>query len=175
LRYKSVALLSLGRTDEALDLFERGVADGFVINRAENFVGPLIARGNVLAAQLLLDEMGMEPEVRKALVDALKRPGPPSADAEAVIQRFFTSTKVPYLVQLGVSYPYLWLGDFAKVGANVDVLSGGIVTWERYPPGFHGSPVFKGMLASSGVLAYWRQKGFPPQCRAVGAKDFTCE
>ena len=175
LRYKSVALLSLGRTDEALDLFERGVADGFVINRAENFVGPLIARGNVLAAQLLLDEMGMEPEVRKALVDALKRPGPPSPDAEAVIQRFFTSTKVPYLVQLGVSYPYLWLGDFAKVGANVDVLSGGIVTWERYPPGFHGSPVFKGMLASSGVLAYWRQKGFPPQCRAVGAKDFTCE
>ncbi len=175
LRHKAVALLWSGKTDEALDLFERGVADGFIVNRAENFVGLLVARGDVLTAQLLLDEMGYAPEVRKVLIDALQRPGPPSRDAEAVIQRFFTSTKVPYLVQLGLAYPYLWLGDFAKVAGNQDVLSGAIVNWERYPPGFHGSPEFKGMLESSGVLAYWRKHGFPPQCRAVGAKDFTCD
>jgi TolB-like protein len=175
LRHKAVALLWSGKTDEALDLFERGVADGFIVNRAENFVGLLVARGDVLTAQLLLDEMGYAPEVRKVLIDALQRPGPPSRDAEAVIQRFFTSTKVPYLVQLGLAYPYLWLGDFAKVAGNQDVLSGAIVNWERYPHGFHGSPEFKGMLESSGVLAYWRKHGFPPQCRAVGAKDFTCD
>jgi len=175
LRHKAVALLSSGKTNDALDLFERGVADGFIINRAENFVGPLIARGDVLAAQLLLDEMGIAPEVRKVLVAALKRPGPPTRDAEAVIQQFFSSTKVPYLVQLGLSYPYLWLGDFAKVGANVDVLSGVVVIWERYPPGFHGSTVFKEMLDSSGVLGFWRKHGFPPQCRPVGASDFHCD
>ena len=175
LRHKAVALLWSGKTDEALDLFERGVADGFIINRAENFVGPLIARGDVLTAQLLLDEMGYAPEVRKALVDALKRPGPPSATTELIVERLLAGAKTPYLVQLGLAYPYLWLGDFAKVGANQDVLSGAIVNWERYPPGFHGSSVFKGMLESSGVLAYWRKHGFPPQCRAVGTKDFTCD
>jgi TolB-like protein len=175
LRHKAVALLWSGKTDEALDLFEQGVADGFIINRAENFLGPLVARGDVLTAQLLLDEMGYPPEVRKALLDALQRPGPPSRTAEVIVERFFASAKTPYLMQLGLAYPYLWLGDFAKAGANQDVLSGAIINWERYPPGFHGSPAFKGMLESSGVLAYWRKHGFPPQCRAVGAKDFTCE
>jgi TolB-like protein len=175
LRHKAVALLWSGKTDEALELFERGVADGFIVNRAENFVGLLVARGDVLTAQLLLDEMGYAPEVRKVLLDALQRPGPPSRIAEEIVERFFASTETPYLVQLGLSYPYLWLGDFDKAGANQDVLSGAIVNWERYPPGFHGSPEFKGMLESSGVLAYWRKHGFPPQCRAVGAKDFTCD
>ena len=175
LRHKAVALLWSGKTDEALDLFERGVADGFIVNRAENFVGLLVARGDVLTAQLLLDEMGYAPEVRKVLIDALQRPGPPSRIAEEIVERFFASTETPYLVQLGLAYPYLWLGDFAKVAANQDVLSGAIVNWERYPPGFHGSPVFKRILQSSGVLAYWRKHGFPPQCRAVGAEDFTCD
>jgi len=175
LRHKAVALLWSGKTDEALQLFERGVADGFIINRAENFVGLLVARGDVLTAQLLLDEMGYAPEVRKVLIDALQRPGPPSRIAAEIVERFFASTETPYLVQLGLAYPYLWLGDFAKVAGNQDVLSGAIVNWERYPPGFHGSPEFKGMLESSGVLAYWRKHGFPPQCRAVGAKDFTCD
>ena len=68
-----------------------------------------------------------------------------------------------------------WLGSFTKVGANQDVLSGAIVNWERYPPGFQGSPAFKRILQSSGVLAYWRAHGFPPQCRAVGKQDFTCD
>ena len=175
LRHKAVALLWSGKTDEALELFERGVADGFIVNRAENFVGLLVARGDVLTAQLLLDEMGYAPEVRKVLIDALQRPGPPSRTAGVIVERFFASTETPYLVQLGLAYPYLWLGNFAKVAGNQDVLSGAIVNWERYPPGFHGSPEFKGMLESSGVLAYWRKHGFPPQCRAVGAKDFTCD
>jgi len=175
MRHKAVALLRSGRTDDALDLFERGVADGFIVNLAENFVGPLIARGDVIAAQLLLDEMGIAPDVRQVLVDTLQRPGPPSRDAQVIVERFFASTEVPYLVQLGLTYPYLWLGEFAKAAANQDVLTGAAVIWERYPPGFHGSPVFKGMLESSGVLAYWRTHGFPPQCRAVGAEDFTCD
>jgi adenylate cyclase len=175
LRHKAVALLWAGRTKDALDLFEQGVADGFIVNRAESFVGPLVARGDVLTAQLLLDEMGYAPEVRKVLIDALKRPGPPSRAAEVIVERYFASTKTPYLVQLGLPHQYLWLGSFTKVGANQDVLSGAIVNWERYPPGFQGSPAFKRILQSSGVLAYWRAHGFPPQCRAVGAKEFTCD
>jgi TolB-like protein len=175
LRHKAVAVLWSGRTDEALKLFERGVADGFVINRAENFVGPLIARGDVLTAQLLLSEMGIAPDARKVIVDALQRPGPPNRTAEVIVERFFDSTETPYLAQLGLAFPYLWLGDFPKVGANQDVLSGAIVNWERYPPGFHGSPTFKRLLESSGVLTYWRAHGFPSQCRAVGAEDFTCD
>ena len=175
LRHKAVALLWSGKSDEAIAAFERGVAEGFIVNRAENFVGLLIARGDVLTAQLLLDAMGYTPEVRKILVDALKRPGSSNRSDEMVIERFVAGTKTPYLVQLGLGYPYFWLGNFAKAGANQDALSGAIVNWETYPPGFQKSPAFKEMLERGGVVAYWRQHGFPPQCRAVGAKDFTCD
>ena len=61
LRHKALALLYAGRTDAALDLFEQGVAAGFVTALAENFVAPLVARGNLLAAQLLLDDIGFCP------------------------------------------------------------------------------------------------------------------
>jgi adenylate cyclase len=175
MRHKAVALLWSGRTDEAFDLFERGVEVGFIFNRAENFVGPLVARGDALAAQLLLEALGYPPEVRKLLIGALKQPGPPSGAAEAVVERFSANTEVPYLVQLGLSHPYLWLGDFAKAGTTDDALSGAIVSWERFPAGFRNSPGFKRRLERNGVLAYWRTHGFPPQCRAVGEQDFTCD
>ena len=42
-------------------------------------------------------------------------------------------------------------------------------------PGFRNSATFKNILNGMGVPVYWRQQGFPPMCRAVGAKDFTCD
>jgi hypothetical protein len=30
-------------------------------------------------------------------------------------------------------------------------------------------------LEHNGALAYRRVRGFPPQCRAVGEQDFTCD
>ena len=175
LRHKAVAVLWLGRTDEALELFERGVADGFVVNRGENFVGPLVARGDLLTAQLLLEAMGIPADVRKVLIESLQRPGRSSPEAKAVVEKFFASTDIPYLVQLGSAYPYLWLGDFPKVSEKEDPLSGAIVNWERHPAGFQASPAFKRMMQKDGVLAYWRAHGFPPQCRPAGAADFTCD
>jgi TolB-like protein len=58
-RHKATALLWSGKSDEALALFEQGVRQGFVLSRSENFVGPLVAKGNLLAAQLLMDDMGL--------------------------------------------------------------------------------------------------------------------
>ena len=75
LRHKAVALLWSGKSDAAIAAFERGVAEGFIVNRAENFVGLLIARGDVITAQLLLDAMGYTPEVRKILVDVIEATG----------------------------------------------------------------------------------------------------
>jgi len=174
-RHKAVALLWSGQTDEALELFERGVAEGFIPNRAENFVGPLVARGDTLTARLLLDAIGFEPEVQKVLIAALMHPGPPSRDAEALIERHSATAQSPYRLQLGLSHQYLWLGEFDKVAATEDRLSGALVDWERFPPGFRNSPGFKLRLERNGATAYWREHGFPPQCRPVGEQDFSCD
>jgi hypothetical protein len=60
----------------------------------------------------------------------------------------------PHLVGLGLSYPYLWLGDFAKVGVTEDPLSGAIVIWERFPAGFRHSPGCKRRPERNGGLAH---------------------
>jgi hypothetical protein len=49
------------------------------------------------------------------------------------------------------------------------------VAWERFPPTFRGSAAFKRTLENLGVTEYWRAHGYPPQCRAVGEKDFACD
>ena len=176
LRHKALALLYAGQTDAALDLFKRGVAAGFIISRAGSFVGPLAARGDVLAVQLLMDDMGLAPEVRNLLIDALTRQGATSKDDVVVIERYFASTDNPNLRTLGLSHPYLWLGDFDKAAAaNKTDSAQSIISWELFPPTFRNSPGFKRVLEGNGVLAYWRQHGCPPQCRPLGREDFSCD
>ena len=172
LRHKALALVSSGKVDEALELFERGVAQGFIVSRAENFVGPLVARGDVVAAQLLLDRLGFAPDVRTMLINALKRPRPPSKESVARIDRYLADNMDIPDLQLVRSHPYLWLGDFDRAGAADDQISDALLSWERFPPGFRNSPGFKRKLEDKGVLTYWRTQGFPPQCRAVGDEGF---
>jgi TolB-like protein len=174
-RHKALALLYAGRTDAALALFERGVAMGFVNSRAESFVGPLLDRGNTLAAELLLDDMGFSPEVRSIIVASLKHPGEPRPDAVAAVERYLAESDVENLQSLGRSHPYVWLGAFDRVGDLDEGVTTPIIAWERFPPAWRNSPGFKRRLERNGVLAYWRSHGFPPQCRAVGARDFTCD
>jgi hypothetical protein len=61
------------------------------------------------------------------------------------------------------------------VVASDDIASTQIIAWERDPPTFRNSPQMKRKLTDMGVVAYWRKQGFPPQCRAVGKDDFTCD
>jgi hypothetical protein len=71
---------------------------------------------------------------------------------------------------------YLWLGQYDRIlGSNDGRLSFSTPHWDPGLPGFRNSATFKKILNGMGVPAYWREKDFPPLCRAVGAKDFTCD
>jgi TolB-like protein/Tfp pilus assembly protein PilF len=47
--------------------------------------------------------------------------------------------------------------------------------WNRTDPEFLKSPHRKRLIREAGVAEYWRENGYPPQCRAVGADDFNCD
>ncbi|HSD68562.1 MAG TPA: hypothetical protein VLB07_03365 [Woeseiaceae bacterium] len=47
--------------------------------------------------------------------------------------------------------------------------------WGEVMRGYRRSPEFKTHMRASGVDAYWRKHGFPPQCRPLGADDFECD
>ena len=59
--------------------------------------------------------------------------------------------------------------------ASDDIVTDQIIAWERDPPGWRNSPQMKAKLVGLGAVDYWRQHGFPPQCRAVGKDDFSCD
>ena len=47
--------------------------------------------------------------------------------------------------------------------------------WDASYADYWQSPQFKAFIRDSNVYAYWREHGFPPQCRAVGDDDFECK
>ncbi|MCX7041452.1 MAG: hypothetical protein NT117_01920 [Gammaproteobacteria bacterium] len=175
-RHKALALLYAGKEDEAIALFESGIAKGFVSSRTENFIAPLWARGRRTEALLLLGVGSMAPDLRDALITSLDHPEKPFANARAMVERHASDPELdPALGTIAVSQLYLWLGDYDSVGTSDDRVTTTIVAWDRYPPSWRNSPGMKLKLENMGVVAYWRAKGFPPQCRPVGAKDFTCD
>ncbi|MGA8278783.1 MAG: hypothetical protein WB784_11395 [Rhodanobacteraceae bacterium] len=76
---------------------------------------------------------------------------------------------------MGLNLICLWLGDFDCAAKAMDPGNSSILQWENEPPTFRNSPDFKKLIERLGVAEYWRKKGFPPQCRAVGADDFICD
>ena len=174
LRHKAWALVWSGKMNEGLELFQRGVARDFITSRSENFVGPLVARGDLLAAHFLLKELGFEPDVRGLLIDALQKPRAPSKGEIALIETSLARKDKAnlYLVQ---AHPYLWLGAFDRAASRSRTTVTHILVWERTPPAYRNSPAFKRTLQELGAVNYWRAHGFPPQCRAVGENDFTCD
>ena len=170
LRHKALALLWSGKTDQAFDLFERGVAQGFVNSRAENFVGPLVARGNLLAAQLLLQIMGFSPQARGILIESLRTPGPLRKDYATTIQDYLANPDNAGLRSISASHPFLWLGDFDKVGETTTRQLGtrqlGAVSTRV--PQFAGIQAETGEARCAGLLARARVSAAVPCRRRQG-------
>jgi len=173
-RHTALALLYAGQKDAALAAYERGLAAGFTNTIAENFVAPLVQRGDRLAALLLMDDLGLGPPIRGRLMDALSRPGSVAPDAEALVAAHEDAARNSNPGRFR-AHLYLWLGDLDRAAATDDSLTGEYAVWDRYPPAWRNSPGFKHKLERSGALAYWRQHGFPPQCHPVGKQDFNCD
>ncbi len=49
------------------------------------------------------------------------------------------------------------------------------VWWAPYPVKFAESPHPKRLIRELGLPEFWRENGFPPQCRPVGDDDFECD
>jgi TolB-like protein len=175
-RWKAVALLYAGKTDQAMKLFEQGVVVGFVKNRAESFIVSLVRRGDRVGATLVLRELGASPAVIARVLQAIERPAPvPTTELDA-LARDVSSVARPGDQTISLTRLYLWLGQYDRISANSgEFLTFATPHWDTGLPGFRNSATFKKLLNSMGISTYWRAKGFPPQCRPVGAKDFTCD
>jgi len=67
--------------------------------------------------------------------------------------------------------------DYLYLYRRYDEITGGGLSywWFPYPSSFRESPARKQLMMKMGLPVYWREHGFPPQCRALGDDDFECD
>jgi TolB-like protein len=175
-RWKALTLLYAGDTAGAIELYAQGGAAGFVWNRADSFVGPLLRRGERVGAILLLKELGATPELNAALLEILSKPtGPRSPLADEVVGAALADQDSMFAQRVSEAKIRLWLGEYERIADLPDLDTDVLVQWEPGFPGFRSSPAFKTVLERLGIPAYWREHGYPPQCRPLGKQDFTCD
>jgi TolB-like protein len=166
LRWKALNLLFQGDVGTALDLYEQGAARGFPHNLGNSFIEPLTRRGNRIAAILLMRDMELPLEVQQ-LVFATLHDGQAPPNLAGLIQRQSGMERAQFQIAL-------LLRDYERAADHSDK---GLIHVEYWDPAFEGlraSPAFKRILEQVGVPAYWREHGYPPQCRPVGADDYEC-
>ncbi|MEM7611403.1 MAG: hypothetical protein AAF270_06990 [Pseudomonadota bacterium] len=69
------------------------------------------------------------------------------------------------------SLPMILLGRYEEVRLSPY----NMMWWHTSFPGFLASERRKELIQELGISDYWRQRGFPPQCRPIGNDDFECD
>jgi TolB-like protein/tetratricopeptide (TPR) repeat protein len=164
LRWKAVAAALSGDDALALALFERGVADGFVGNRADTIIERLVTRGDRLTAMLLMRALEMPPDLQQAIIAAIEQDAPPAQLAE-LLERH---------PRFDVPTWHLALRAYDRAAASERGITTLVSYWDPVHAGFRNSPAFRIIIERLGVPAYWREHGYPPLCRPLGVDDYEC-
>lgn len=172
-RHLAVAHLAKGEEDLALQLFQESAEQGFFGSELV-FSPVLIRRGDRLAAVLNFWRWETDRSFpASALMDAIEFP---ERDHGAGLAKYLN-----WLETSGTSSTR-GLGDlgleFALFGAYdrvvISKFNNGWM-WIDGLEGFRKSPQFKPFLIDTGIPAYWREHGYPQQCRPLGEDDFECD
>jgi TolB-like protein/Tfp pilus assembly protein PilF len=161
-------LWSLGRPTEAFERMQEALADGAVVSEYGNLA--LLAHFEERTAFMLLVNQSKwlpgwhrQRDVYEAFRDL-------DGDHRALLAELleFQAAK-PAEAASYVALLLVPLGAF-DIGPEYAML-----VWGPEYAGYRRSPQFRSYMRASGALDYWREHGYPPQCRPVGADDFDCE
>jgi TolB-like protein/Tfp pilus assembly protein PilF len=160
--------LLLGRTDDALRLYEIALENGYIAGATAILAPAAVARGDRLGAlSILAGVYQAHPQLIRPLFRALTDPTfgeRDRQDALALVNRVKTTG---YLIP-----STLWLLKVydKRIGDDVDPP----IWWARDDPAWLKSQSRKQTMQHWHLPEYWRKHGFPPQCRPIGESDFEC-
>ena len=160
--------VTIGRTDEGLRLYERGMAVDFV-NEDGFFAPRAAARGDRLGALgILLQHYRARPTLVQALFRALTDPTFSARDRQEAIALVDPAHTDPD----GEIAAFWMLKAYDRM--NGILTDAPFVIWDRSDPDWLKSPARRQMIQHWLLPPYWRAHGFPPQCQPVGSADFAC-
>lgn len=176
-RFLALTRLFMGETETAFALFEEGLLKGS-LSQVSMFSLAYIATGDVRSGMFLLalSELAFEglfDHNAEARFRALTEPG---FDYDLEWQKLVNEQAVESgesldEQQLLGSFTALVFRKYAAVAP--DAYSA--FWWHPHLADFHASPHRNRLIREIGIYDYWLKVGFPPQCRALGDKDFACD
>jgi TolB-like protein/Tfp pilus assembly protein PilF len=161
------ALLNVGQDQEALRLLEETVQENFY-SATDAFVPYFLERGQRLTA-LVLASAGIRMPYApvKDWIDLLEHPEKDPAPAVARWQAWANENGLELCDK---PEPSVALGLYQCLGSDRSLR----MSWFPASAEFRKTAAFKEMARMT-VLDYWREHGFPPQCRSIGEEDFECD
>ena len=161
----AVELLSLGRRNEASAAVDAAVdAGAFAVGPGQMLLLAELKRRDAFLL-LSLNIPALKGFRRfNALYEALSEPAGDDRAMAAALRTLFAENKASIRAHAVLNA----LGDYSQPPLIV-------VHWIPSMKGYRQSAEFRKHMRASGMVDYWREKGFPPGCKAVGADDFACE
>ena len=168
-RHISFLYLFLGRSDDALRLYEIGLESGYIAGATAVLAPAAAVRGDRLGAlSILATVYQAQPQLIRPLFRAVTDPGFGERDRQNALALLNRVKTTGYLIP-----STLWLlkvYDDKRIGDDLDPP----IWWARDDPGWLKSQGRKQRMQDWHLPEYWRKHGFPPQCKPIGESDFEC-
>lgn len=164
-------LLDMGQTQRAMQLSDETLEHVFH-SVSGAFASTYVRTGHRLLAVHIADgKLGWHGAPVIEWIRAIENP---DADNSAGLARMLDWFRRTHSAADPTEMGYIYLSFKAYDKFASDPFSASFVLWHPDAEEFRRSPQFKQVIRQLGVLHYWRERGFPPQCRPVGEDDFEC-
>jgi len=87
----------------------------------------------------------------------------------------FDRDSAPVVEWIRADIPYIYVSFRAYDELEQNGVTSRWILWHPDAAEFRGTPQFKRLVRAIGVVDYWFERGFPPQCRPLGNDDFECD
>ena len=157
----------MGRADEAWENFQRSLRRGVVTQNYVNFA---------MLAHFHKEEMFMFAANQSVWLPGWRR--------HDEIYAAYLNLEADHSQLVGEILRFAGLGERKMTGylenlvmplGAYDLAPFAMLIWGPDYAGYRRSPQFDNYIRQSGVLDYWQETGFPPQCRAAGEGGFECD
>lgn len=171
-QHLAAALLAQGREREALSIYEETLAANFH-STSSQFVPVYVRRGQKNIATLIAANIFGDSDAPVIeWIHALETPGADHSVGYARLKDW-ERNRSSGLRLTNIENLVLPFGQYDEhISA---VTNARVALWSPEAAAFRRSPQFKTLVRDGGILAFWRARGFPEQCRSVGQDDFACE
>ena len=171
-QHMAAAYLMKGDTDHAIELLELTLEYGFH-SITENFVSYLVRNNRRYLAMLIAD---IKTDLDAApVVEWIRAIENPDADNSAGLARLEDWASNSSTGRTLADIPDIYVSFRAYDELEQSGEKSTWILWHPDAAEFRGLPQFKRLVRANGMVNYWFERGFPPQCRPLDSNDFECD